>query len=200
MAELKVAVIPVGRIDVSEVEAALARVAKVIRKPVELRETAPLPGSSEDPSRGQHRAAELLASLRAAMAPLRVSKLVGAATDGSPVPVPSPDATLFLTDVDIFGPNTEGVFSVHAPDKRAAVISVRRLREAFYRRRADPHRQRARLVKEILRAIGRLQGLPDCGDPTCAVSPTQAVPDIDRKAERFCGPCWRRLSGGAIRL
>ncbi len=201
MSELRVTVIPVGRVDVAEVEGALARVTKVIHKPIELREPAPLPRAGEDSSRGQHGAAELLAALRLGAPRLAVVKLVGgAASEGQPVPIPSPDAMVFVTDVDLFTPSTDGVFMHVTPAQHAGLVSVRRLREAFYRRRADPKRQRARLVKEILRAIGRAAGLPNCPDPACVVSPTQALPDIDRKAERFCSACWRRLSTGSIRI
>lgn len=200
MSGLRVTVIPVGHIDATDVEAALSRVAKVIHKPVELREAAPVPRGTEDTSRRQHRAPALLAALRASVAPLRVQKLVGADAAGSPIPTPSPDATIFVTDLDLFAPDTEGVFEFTAPSQRAAVISVRRLREAFYRRKADPKKQRARLVKEILRAVGRLKGLSDCPDPSCALAPTQVVPDLDRKAERYCGTCWRRLSSGVMRI
>ena len=200
MAELRITVVPVGRMDIMEVEAALSRVAKVIHKPVELRESAPLPRGSEDTRRGQHRAAEFLAAVRAKVPPLKVQKLVGADVQGSPVATPSPDATIFVTDVDLYTPDTEGVYSLLQPPRKSAVISVRRLKEAFYRRRADPKRQRARLIKEILRAIGGLKGLSDCNDPACVLSPTQVLPDIDRKAERFCAVCWKRLSTGVIRL
>ena len=63
--------------------------------------------------------------------------------------------------------------------KGAAVLSVRRLREAFYKRKADPARQRARLVKMILYAIGRIRGLPDCRDPQCAMATMTALADVD---------------------
>ena len=41
---------------------------------------------------------------------------------------------------------------------------------------------------------------PDCPDAVCVLSPTQALPDIDRKAERFCRACWNRLSSGTMRI
>ena len=200
MSELRVTVVPVGRIDVAELEGALSRVVKTIHKPVELREAATVPRSTEDATRGQHRASELLAALNASLPGLKVQKLVGADVVGSPVPIPDPDAKVFVTDVDMFAADTDGVFSELSARRKAALVSVRRLREAFYRRKADPPRQRARLVKEILQAIGRLKGLPECPDPACVLSPTQVLPDIDRKAERFCGACWRRISAGTIRI
>jgi len=131
---------------------------------------------------------------------LKVAKLVGATAAGSPVPTPKPDATVFVTDLDLFTPTTEGVFGELDRAHGAALLSVRRLREAFYRRKADPAKQRSRLVKQILRAIGLLRGRGDCRDPGCAMSTAQVVADIDRKKERYCAPCWKHISTGSFRI
>ena len=92
------------------------------------------------------------------------------------------------------------MFDHVAPTRHDGVVSIRRLREAFYRRKADPKKQRARLVKGILRVIGRACGLPDCGDPSCVLASSQALADVDHKSEKFCGACWRRLSTGVMRI
>jgi archaemetzincin len=84
--------------------------------------------------------------------------------------------------------------------RTGAVVSLRRLREAFHRRRADPTRQRARLVKEILRMAVRLRGLPECVDPACVVAPSRTLPDIDAKEERLCRACEQRLFEGRVRI
>lgn len=193
MAELKVAIVPVGRMDAREVEAAALRVAKILKRPVELRQAVALPRASEDVARGQHRADALLRGVQAEGSRAGVAKLVGGDVPGKPIATPSPDATVFVTDVDLFTPMTDGVFSEADPARRAALVSVRRLREAYYRRKSDPGRQRARLVKEILALVGRLRGLRECPDPACAMSVSQVLQDIDRKAERYCGACARRL-------
>jgi len=195
-----VSVFPVGRMDLGELEAALGRVSKTLHRPIELREPVPVPSGSEDAARHQHRAVELLAGLRLRARSAGVHKLVGASTTGRPVPTPNPDAIVFVTDLDVFLPNTEGVFAHLSVPAKSGVVSVKRLREAFYRRKADPGRQRARLVKTILEAIGRLRGLPECPDPNCVLGTAQVLPDVDRKSERFCPSCWRRLSTGVIRI
>lgn len=186
-----------------ELEAAVAKVVKVLSRPIELRQPAPVPKTSEDVGRGQHRAAPFLAELRAGLPRLGVAKIVG----GPPpvpgkamVPTPNPDAIIFVTDVDLFKPDTEGVFGEMDARNRTAVFSVRRLREAFYRRKADPGKQRARVVKVLLQAIGRLRGLPDCRDPRCAMAPTGALADIDFKDERYCVACAKRLTSGVVRM
>ena len=200
MSELRVVVVPVGRVPTEELEGALSKVVKVLNRPVEMREAAPIPRAAEDTSRNQFHSAPFLAEIRRGLPRLKVAKLVGVAASGDPVATPKPDATVFVTDVDLFTPATASVFGELDRTHGAALLSVRRLREAFYRRKADPAKQRARLVKQILRVIGLLRGTGDCGDPGCAMSSAQVVADIDRKTERYCGPCWTRISTGSFRL
>jgi archaemetzincin len=199
VADFHVATVPIGRIDVAELESALSRAAKVWRRPLELREALPIPHGSEDPERGQHRAATLLSRLRTEVEKLRPGKLVGAGDPQTQAPF-RPDAFVFVTDVDLFTAKTEGAFGALITRKQCGVTSIRRLREAFYRRKADPVRQRARVVKEILRMAGRLAGLAECPDPACVLAPSRSVPDIDAKEERFCKSCETRLFEGRVEI
>jgi len=192
-----IAIVPVGRIDAAEVEAAAVRTAKVLGEPVELREALPVPHDSEDPARGQHRAAALLGVLRAEVAKLRPGRMVGGGDEPAPRP-PRPAGFVFVSDVDLFTANRDGVFSALLPAKGCAVVSVRRLREAFYRRKADPVQQRSRFVKEILRMAARLRGVATCNDPRCVLAESRAVPDLDLKEERFCRACEQRLFQGRV--
>ena len=199
--ELRIALVPVGRIDLAEVELTASRVAKVFNHAVEIREPVPVPKAGDDPARGQHLAAPMLAALRSALPALKVAKLAGGAPAAAPVAtVAPPDVAVFVTDVDLYRPSTDGVFGEIDAAGRAAVLSVRRLREAFYKRKADPAKQRARVVKLALYALGRIRGLPECGDRGCAMFTTSALADIDLKPERYCASCWRRLSTGAFRI
>jgi predicted Zn-dependent protease len=200
VSELKVALVPVGKMDAVEVDEAAARVSKAIAKPVELREPLAHPKGAEDVARGQFRAPAILAEARAALPLLKARKLAGGPAGVPPVPTARPDAVVLVTDLDIFSPGTASVMQEADAPHRLAIVSVRRLREAFYRRKPDPAKQRARLVKEILQAIGKVQGLRDCGDPGCAMMPTQAVTDLDRKGEHYCPACWKRLSTGTMRI
>jgi archaemetzincin len=209
--DLRLSIVPVGKIDPAEVEAVAARLAKILNQPVLLRQAAPVPKAGDDPARGQHLAGPFLGELRAQLNRLPVVRSVGAPATaapgspppGSPPPVPAPaavDTAIFITDVDLYKPQTDGVFGDVDAVSRIAVLSVRRLREAFYKRKADPARQRGRLIKLALYALGRARGLPDCRDAGCALSATTALADIDMKPEKFCAACWRRLTTGAYRL
>ena len=47
--DLRVAIVPVGKIDPADVEAAAARISKVLNKTVELRPSVPVPKAGDDP-------------------------------------------------------------------------------------------------------------------------------------------------------
>jgi archaemetzincin len=146
--------------------------------------TVAVPRAGDDPARGQHLAAPFLAALKAAL----------------PKGAPPPDAAIFVTDVDLYRPQTDGAFGEIDARGKVAVLSVRRLREAFYKRKADPAKQRSRLVKMILFALGRIRGLTDCRDPQCVMAAMSALADVDGRSERYCAACWKYFSTGAFRI
>jgi len=192
VSDIKLSLIPVGKIDPEELDIVAGRVAKVLRGPVEICEALPIPRGTEDTGRGQHRADAFHAAMRRAAVSAAPDRAVGSAEDSTPSHAAGM-AKVVVTDVDLFTPSTEGVFGTLDPASHFGVVSVRRLREAFWRRKANPKKQKARIQKELLRAAGRLRGLPDCPDPACALSPTDALSDIDRKAERLCRNCAQRI-------
>jgi hypothetical protein len=145
-------------------------------------------------------AEEVVPRPRVGEAAEELPRLVGAPGLAAPMPAATYDAILFLTDADLYRPNTDAVFGEIDPKSRSAVLSVKRLREAFYRRKADPAKQRARVVKGLLQAIGRIHDLPDCRDPRCVMAPVGALADLDLKGEKYCGLCWKRLTTGTFRL
>ncbi len=199
VAGFHLAVVPIGRLRVDEIEATLSRAAKVLRQPVELREPLPVPRGTEDPERGQHRAGSMMNYLGQEVLKLKPGKLVGASDPDAKTPF-APNGYLFLTDVDLFTARTDGVFGALISAKHWAVISVRRLREAFYRRKADPIRQRVRLSKEILRMTGRMAGLAECQVPNCALAASRHLLDIDAKEERYCRACEQKFFEGRMQI
>lgn len=198
MSGFHIAVVPVGKIRAEELDAAAGRVAKGVHQAVEVRSALPIPHGTEDVGRGQHRAASFLQRLSAEVRKLKPGRMVGGG-DGEQTPL-KPDGVIFVTDVDLFTAKTDGAFGVLNGRLASAVVSVRRQRESFYNRRADPARQRVRLTKELLRMYGRLRGLPECSDPECVLAVTRTPRDLDLKEERFCRSCEARLFEGRIRV
>ncbi len=199
MSGLHVAVVTIGKLDAEEMSAALARVAKVIRRPVELREGLPVPQGAEDHERGQHRAATLMDRLRREVANLRPGRMIGSDEEQAKAPL-KPDAYIFVTDVDLFTAKTDGVLAALNRGSQCAVVSVKRHREAFYRRKTNPTKQRARLVKELARMWARLGGLVECSDPECVLSGSRTMAALDTKEDRFCRACDQALFEGKIQI
>jgi predicted Zn-dependent protease len=194
-----IAVVPVGRVDVEEMKAAVARAAKVLHRPIEVRELLPVPRGAEDTERGQHRAADVLKRLGAEVLKLKQGVLVGG-DDPDQKPPFQVDGFLFVTDVDLYTARTDGVMGALISKLNCALVSVRRQREAFYKRKANPTKQRSRLVKELLRMGGRLRGMKECADPECVLAPSRSVHDLDTKEERFCRGCETQIFEGKLRL
>lgn len=191
--------VPVGKIDPAELEAVLSRVAKAIRAPVEQRGTIPVPQGVQDPQRNQFRAATLMNALRTRMPQLAPGTLVGEGGGGT-ASAARKAPVVFVTDVDLFTASNDGAFAAFSRRQAMGVVSVRRLREAFYRRKADANKQRGRLVREVARVIARLHGAKECQDPKCLLASTRHVADLDLKDERFCRRCSEHLFEGRIRI
>jgi archaemetzincin len=105
-----------------------------------------------------------------------------------------PDAAklLAVTARDLFIPVLTFVFGHAQLGGRAAVVSLARLRQEFYRLPPDREIFLERAVKEALHESGHLFGLVHCADRTCAMSLSTGVRQIDGKSASFCGPCTAR--------
>jgi predicted Zn-dependent protease len=101
-----------------------------------------------------------------------------------------------VTDTDLFAGQKDYVFVFVEPNYRRAVVSIRRMKEAFWKRKSDPPRQQTRLVKELIGAVALAAGAV----PTCPASSARGPLDIDQKSERLCPNCDRKVHGGALKL
>ncbi len=200
MTAFHTAIISVGKIDPEELRLTTARVAKLLRTPLEIRGRLPVPQGAHDTERGQFRAAELMKSARAMAPQLGSGMLVGVEGGDEGKPPLKTDGYIFVTDVDLFTANTDGVFAALISKAGLAVSSVRRLRESFYRRSADLNKQRSRLVKEMARMGARLRGAKECAQPACLLAASKHLADLDLKEEKFCRDCSLLLFEGTVRI
>lgn len=100
---------------------------------------------------------------------------------------------LSLTDRDIFVPGSEYVFGVAELGGRVMIVSTKRLKSS------SEHVFKQRVFKEFLHEIGHLFGLDHCNDPSCVMSFSETVADVDDKSFDFCASCKEKLAGaGAI--
>ncbi len=201
MSERYVVVVPVGKLQPEDVEPAARTVVKTIRQPIELKtEALPLPAGVEERERAQYRGSVLLASLRASFSQLGPGRVLAVEGADATAPHRSPDVIVFVTDADLYTSSSDAAFTALLPPKGLGVVSLRRLREAFYRRAADPNRQRSRLTKELMRAVARLVGAPECKTAQCVLAKSTLLADIDIKDERPCRACLQRMFKGTVRI
>jgi len=221
-----VTLLPLGSVDLTELEVVAKRVAKCLGLAVEVGKPAPLPTGHFDAARSQSHASKIVGAVPAVFVPpprpapgttadptaTRAATLSPAESWGSrvhgPAPTgpgveppgtPPPPVRIGVTDTDIFTDKRDFVF-VHAePAGRRAVVSTRRLKEAFWKRKSDPPRQQSRLVREIVGAVALAAGAAPCEDPSCAASSAKSPLEIDRKYDKLCPICERRVRGGAVR-
>ncbi len=123
--------------------------------------------SSYDPGRGQFHAGSILRLL--STYPVSVLRLVAILT------------------VDLYEHGLNFVFGEAVSGGREAVVSTYRLYHP------DPHTFRARVLKEVNHELGHTFGLKHCPDPSCVMSFSNSVLDVDRKGETFCPVCRRAL-------
>lgn len=218
---------PLGSVDVAEVEAAAKRVSKNLGVVVEVAKPVTLPLGHFDAARSQSDAAKVIvvvpptapprekpapgttadptATRAAALSP---AESWGSRVHGPTAPGPVSEALrqpiapvrIGVTDTDMFWGQKDFVFVYAEPGHRRSVVSTRRLKEAFWRRKSDPPRQQTRLVREIIGAVALAAGAVPCENPTCPGSSARGPLDVDQKGDRLCPNCDRKVRGGALKL
>ncbi len=91
---------------------------------------------------------------------------------------------VYVIEGDGYVPGYNFVFGLALPDVGTAVVFTERLRGP---------KLAERLSKEIAHEGGHLYGLGHCADPTCVMSFSNSVTDVDAKTPRFCQRCRTRL-------
>jgi archaemetzincin len=97
------------------------------------------------------------------------------------------EKTLGIVDHDLFVPELNFVFGQASP--KAAVISLTRLRQTFYRLPEDQNLFRQRVLTEAAHELGHTFGLGHCGNPQCVMFFSNRLMDTDRKGSKFCPSC-----------
>ncbi len=180
---------------------------KALGIPVETGPVLALPPGALDGARGQIVAGRLVAvvpSAAAPPAPPPAHTTYGGAALGAPSARPAPPppaapqqpfARVAVIDHDLYMPGQEFIFRLGDPKGHRGVMGLRRIREAFYKRKADPARQRARAAKVFLGAVGAARGLPACPDPGCPMWDAHTVLELDRVGDRYCSVCNNLIRG-----
>ncbi|MCK9408679.1 MAG: archaemetzincin family Zn-dependent metalloprotease [Bacteriovoracaceae bacterium] len=96
---------------------------------------------------------------------------------------------LGITERDLFIPMLSFVFGHAQLNGPAAVISLARLRQEFYRLPPNAPVFHHRIMKEAVHELGHTFGLVHCHDPLCAMSLSNIIQHVDKKNGELCSNC-----------
>lgn len=94
---------------------------------------------------------------------------------------------LGMVDHDLYVPELNFVFG--EASRKAAVISVTRLRQIFYHLPEDQGLFHQRVLTEAVHELGHTFGLGHCENPRCVMFFSNRLMDTDRKGSEFCQKC-----------
>ncbi len=94
-----------------------------------------------------------------------------------------------IAEIDLYIPILTFVFGEAQLNGRAAILSIARLRQAFYGLPEEPERLYHRTEKEALHEVGHTLGLLHCPDYACVMHFSNSIEEVDLKGDRFCGKC-----------
>ncbi len=100
---------------------------------------------------------------------------------------------LGITNLDLYTEGAEFDFGLALQDKNLCIVSTHRLRPEYYWQPSNPQLLLKRAVKEAVHELGHCFGLEHCYNPRCAMHFSSGVIDTDRKRERFCEECQKRI-------
>jgi len=101
------------------------------------------------------------------------------------------EKVLGIADHDLYVPELNFVFG--EAGRKAAVISLTRLRQEFYGMPEDKHLFYRRALTEAVHELGHTYGLSHCSNPGCVMFFSNSLPDTDRKGFEFCPGCKDKL-------
>lgn len=101
-----------------------------------------------------------------------------------------------VVNVDLYIPVLTFVFGQAQLGGRAGLVSISRLSQKFYDLPEKRNLLYIRTLKEILHELGHTYSLIHCQDPSCIMSQSYTIRNIDRKSAKFCFHCRNILSRG----
>ncbi len=100
---------------------------------------------------------------------------------------------LLTTDLYTHSRNLNFIFGQAQCPGRAALVSLCRLDSTFYGTPPDRKLFLQRATKEVIHELGHTFGLGHCTNPSCVMSFSNSILDVDKKKPAFCKTCRRKL-------
>jgi len=168
-----IALIPIGEVDEKIIEALKYDLNKVFKKKVLIGKGMPWPDYAYNKKRNQYFSTAILKAMMGRKEYAPYEKILG------------------LVDLDLYVPKLNFVFG--QASRRAAVISLTRLRHEFYNLPKDPTLFRKRVLTEAVHELGHTYGLRHCVNARCVMFFSNSLMDTDMKGSEFCPKCKSRL-------
>lgn len=94
-----------------------------------------------------------------------------------------------ISDIDLCTPVLTFVYGEAQLGGKAAVVSIKRLRQKFYSLPEDNELLITRFAKVIVHELGHCYGLVHCNDVNCVMYLSNNIISIDNKKRTFCKKC-----------
>jgi archaemetzincin len=174
--KMTILLVPVGEIDAKVTERLQAELSKTFDKKVSIGKAMPHPVYAFNKKRNQYLSTTILYTLMEQEEYAGSEKILG------------------IVDHDLYVPELNFVFG--EASQKAAVISLTRLRQEFYRQPQDQTLYEKRILTEAVHELGHTYGLDHCRNPRCVMFFSNSLIDTDRKGFEFCSECKRKLFKG----
>jgi archaemetzincin len=170
---MDILLIPVGEVDRKVIEVLQNELSKVFNKPVMIGKGIPEPDDAFSKKRNQYLSTAILNTIMEQKEYASYGKILG------------------IVDHDLYVPELNFVFG--EAGRRAAVISLTRLRQEFYNLPRDQGLFHKRVLTEAVHELGHTHGLGHCKNLRCVMFFSNSLVDTDRKGPEFCPDCKKQL-------
>ncbi len=167
--EMGIVLVAVGEIDGNAMDRLKNDLSKVFNKQVLIGKGMPDPNYAYHKKRNQYLSTAILNAIMEQKEYAPYEKILG------------------IVDHDLYVPELNFVFG--EASKKAAVISVTRLRQTFYHLPEDQGLFHRRVLTEAVHELGHTFGLGHCENPRCVMFFSNSLMDTDRKGSEFCQKC-----------
>lgn len=173
MKDLRITLVPIGRVDPEVLETLPGQLSKVLNREISISRGLPHPDYAFNRQRNQYLSTVILNTLLSQKEYATVDRVLG------------------IVDHDLYVPELNFVFG--EASGKGAVISVTRLRQEFYGWPEDRNLFHKIVLTEAVHELGHTYGLVHCGNPLCVMFFSNSLRDTDRKGTKFCPRCKRKL-------
>jgi archaemetzincin len=172
--KMGIVLVPVGKVDGKVLEGLTDDLHRIFGRKVSIGKGMPQPDDAYNKKRNQYLSTVLLKTLMEEKEYMAYQKVLG------------------IVDQDLYVPELNFVFG--EAGRRAAVISLTRLRQEFYHLPEDRPLFRQRVLTEAVHELGHTYRLGHCPNPRCVMFFSNSLTDTDRKGSTFCQECKRKLN------